>query len=165
MALEDKFAKKEAPKGKQLSDDEETDANLATAMAASVMSSPEMIKALVEQTANAEPVMAVGQYIAEAMLNLKEQADKNGLDISDSVWTADGGVADRLIDQAVLNIVAGGGPDLEGQEEAINEEVLNVLKMAMQTGGGGGQPPQGPQQPGPPVPAGPPAGPPQPGVM
>src|SRR5688572_29721026 len=128
MALEEKL-KREAPKGADLSKEEEDDADMATAMAGAVMSSEDMVSNLVQQTANAEPVMAVGQFVAEAMLGLKEQADANGMKLADKIWTAKGGVADRLVDQAILNLVAGGGPDLEGQDDAIFQEVVSVIKM------------------------------------
>ncbi len=145
--------------GGDLTDQEEKDADMATAMAGAVMSSPEMVQSLVQQTANADPIVAVGQYIADAMLNLKEQADANGVPLADKIWVARDGVADRMADQAILNIVAGGGPDLAGSEDAIYQEVINVLKLAQQSGApAGGQPPvngapAAPAPSGPPMPA------------
>lgn len=156
--------------GGDLTDQEEQDADMATAMIGAVMSTPEMVQSLVQQTANADPIVAVGQYIADAMLNLKEQADANGLPLADKIWVARDGVADRMADQAILNIVAGGGPDLAGSEDAIYQEVINVLKLAQQAGSpgdprAGGAPAQGGQPPNA-APAGPPAGPPMgPGGM
>jgi hypothetical protein len=153
--LEKQF--KEEKPSKNLSDAEEGDVEMATSMAASVMSMPEMVQALVKQTQNAKPEMAVAQYLAEAMMSLAEQSEQNGMSFSPNVWMSNGGVADRLVDQAILNIVAGGGPDLEGSEDVIMGEILEIMKMMSK----GGQPQE--QQPVP-APAGAPGMPANPGV-
>ena len=155
-----KLLKKEqaAPKGRRLSEEQETDARLGAALGVALISNPQMEEAIVKLVSSADPVMALGQYLGTTVLGLKQNADKNGLALDDSVWLAEGGVVDRMTDQLILNLSAKGMDDLRGQEDAIADETMNVLKMASQTG----QQQQGPPQPqaGPPAPvAGPPVAP------
>lgn len=138
--------KKEAPaKGAKRSKEQQLDLDIATSMGKTVVSNPEMQNALVQATQSAEPTMAIGQFIAQSILKLKEESINNGLELDDNIWLSDGGVADTLIDHTVKNL-SGQVEGLEGAEGAILEEVLNVVKLASQSGGApqeGAPPPQG----------------------
>lgn len=156
------FSGKKEPekKGITLSEEEEADADLATAMLVTLLSNPQMEKGLQELLSSAEPTMVLGQVVGTTIMKLKEQSMKNGIDLSDNIWLAKGGVADRAIDQLAVNLHAMGGPPVE--DEAVYEETINIIKMASRAGKGG--PPQPGQQPEPGAPAPQEAGPPMPAM-
>lgn len=127
----------------KLSKDEEVDARLATAMGHAALSTPEIQQGLEGMLSSADPTMAAGQVLANMVMQMREQAESNNLGLSDSIWMAQGGVADRLAETMASNI---GDPN---QADAIWEEALNVFKLATKAG----TQQQAPQ--GTPVPAGP----------
>lgn len=131
----------------KLSKEQEVDADLATAMGLKVISDPFTSQALGELTSSAEPNMALGQFVAQLVMTIKEQSQQNDMAIDDSVWLANGGVVDRLIDQLRIEVEDLGISIQVGDEALINEEVLNVLKLASKAGTGQPQAPQaaGPQ--------------------
>ena len=132
----------EEQKGTDLSKEEEVDVNLATAMGATALYVPEMQEAIVGLAKSADPVMVAGQLVANLVINIKEQSMSRGLDFSDKIWLADGGVADRLADEICKVIDALTGEDMEQQADKVWIEAINVLKMMK-----GGADQQG-QQPG-----------------
>lgn len=142
--------------GSQLSEEQEVDADLATAMGIRVMADPKTQEGLGQLVGAAEPSMALGQFIAQLVLNIKEQSEKAGMPIDDMVWMADGGVVDRLIDQARIDVEDFGVSIPAGGEDVINEEVMNVLKLASKSGSAPQEAPQGAG--GPPLLQGPPGG-------
>lgn len=136
-------------KSKKLSKDEMQDVRLLTAMGSMLVNSQEMQEGIRGLVQSAEPVVAVGQLVANMVLKMKEASTAQGLQVSDNIWMAEGGVADNVIDEVVDFLAKSEGVDLGGQEEMIWIECLNVLKLASKAGQGQ------PQQ----------AGPPQQGVM
>ena len=120
----------------KLSKEQEVDADLATAMGLKVISDPSISQALGELTSSAEPNMALGQFVAQLVMTIKEQSQQNDMAIDDSVWLANGGVVDRLIDQLRIEVEDLGISIPVGDEALINEEVLNVLKLASKAGTG-----------------------------
>lgn len=151
--LVDKMKEKPSPKGgKKLSKEQETDAKLASTIGLMLITNPDMEKGMIQLVQSGDPVAMLGQFIGTTIIKLKEQTMQNGLDIDDMVWMAKGGVTDRLIDQAILNLDAKGMDDLDGANDAVAEEVLNVIKLAGKIGQGGGQQqpqggaPMGPEQ-------------------
>lgn len=149
MPLIEKLKGEEAPKqGKKnpLSEEAEADANLATALGVKFMLEPDMQQNMGKMLSAADPVMAMGQFLSQMIMNIKEQADANGLALDDQIWLARGGVVERLFDQGSM-IAESMGIDLPASAEpAVVKEVMNVLKMAAQSGQGGAQQqaPQGP---------------------
>jgi hypothetical protein len=145
--------------GIKLDDAQEADADLATAIGVRVMHEPDMMGALEQLLGSAEPVMAMGQFISQLVMNIKEKSDQSGMPIDDMVWMAKGGVVDRLIDQASLLAETFGVDMPASAEPAVMQEVMNVIKLAGSAGQGGGQPqPQGAPVAGPPSPQGSPMG-------
>lgn len=145
--------------GATLTKEEEVDANLATAMGATALYVPEMQEAIVGLAQSADPVMVAGQLVANLVVNVKEQSMTRGLDLSDKIWLADGGVADRLADELCKVIDATTGQDMDGMTDKVWIEALNVLKMmngGPQQGRGQGAPETAPQPAGG-APMGPPA--------
>ncbi len=152
--LVDKLKGNAPKKGKSsLSKEQEIDVNLASAMGLTAINTPQISEALVGMAQSADPVMAVGQFVAQLILNLKEQSVNNNVPLDDKIWMAEGGVADRIIDEAILNLTTEGVDGLAGTNDAVLEEVMNVLKLAGQAGGPpqGGAPPQQPAAPTAPV--------------
>lgn len=131
----------------QLTKEEEVDARLATAMGEAALGTPEMQQGIVGMVQSAEPVMASGQVLANMIMQMKEKADEQGLNLSDRIWMAQGGVADRLADRLANTVQSLAGVPIGDQGDAIWEEALNVFKLAMQTQQGGQAPgaPQAPQ--------------------
>lgn len=151
MLIDKLKGKTEEPKGKSaLSKEQEIDANLATAMGLTAMQTPQIKEAMLGMAQSADPVMAVGQFVAQMILNLKEQSMNNKVPLDDKIWMAEGGVADRIIDDAILDLTTEGVDGLAGTNDAVLEEVINVIKLAGKAGSGG----QGPQAAGPPMPQG-----------
>lgn len=139
MAIQDELKKgakpaKENKKGDLLTDEEETDVDLATAMANVALSMPEVTDSLDQMVQSAEPVLAIGQFIANMVLNIKEQAMTQGLNLSDKIWLAEGGVVDRIDDSVVQNLAQRTGLDLTQDMQKIWIETLNVFKLAAKTG-------------------------------
>lgn len=152
--LREKLSKEAPKKGASLSKEEEADASLATSMGAVVLATPEFQQGLAGMAQSADPVMVAGQVLAGLILNLKEQSMQNSMELSDKIWMAENGVADRLADDIATAIEAATGADLSGQEQKIWIEALNVIKMAGKAGtgaapaGGASAPgPAAPQQP------------------
>ncbi len=150
--LKEKLTKEAPQKGASLSKEEEADASLATAMGAVVLATPEFQQGLSGMAQSADPVMVAGQVLAGLIMNLKEQAMQNSMDLSDKIWMAENGVADRLADDIIRALEATTGAELAGQEQKVWIEALNVMKMAAKAGsatpaGGMGAPPPQPAPP------------------
>lgn len=142
------MTKKEPAKTKDLSKEEEIDARLATAMGHAALATPEIKQGLEGMLSSAEPTMAAGQVLANMVMQMREQAESANLGLSDNIWMAQGGVADRLAETMASNI---GAPDQAG---AIWEEALNVFKLASKVGNdqqGAPAAPQGPAMPSGPI--------------
>lgn len=121
-------------KSKKLSKDEEQDTAMATAMGATVLASEQARQGIDQMMGSAEPILAIGQVVANALLHLKEQSDKQGMGFSDNIWMAQGGVADRLIKEVVRDVDARTGEDMTSQSDKIWIEVVNFMKMAGSAG-------------------------------
>lgn len=148
MALVDQFKQKENPKGgkQDLSEEEETDVALATTMGATALGMPEAQQALDGMLESADPILAAGQFAANLVMSLKEQAMKQKVPLSDNIWLAENGVLDRIVDEIVQGTAARTGNDLSGQEQKIWLEALNVFKLAAKQGQAASQrTPQGQQ--------------------
>jgi hypothetical protein len=141
------------PKGgkSQLTREQEIDADLVSAIAVGMLSQPQVMEGFNQMLSSGDPVAMAGQFVATSLLKMKEQSAQK-MDIDDAVWLAEGGVADRMIDQLIMNLDAEGNDGLRGAQDEIVEEVINVIKLASKSG----QQPQG-QQPqqgmGPPAPS------------
>lgn len=132
--LKDKSSKN---KRTSLSEEQEADADLATAIGVRLMNEPDMQQAIGQLVNSAEPTMAIGQFVGQMVMNIKEKSMQAQMDIDDQVWLAEGGVVDRLIEQASLEAESFGVSLPRGAEAAVQEEVMNVLKLAASSGQGG----------------------------
>lgn len=149
MTEDTEMEQEEAGQVTELTEEEEIDARLATAMGHAALSTPEVKQALEGMMSAAEPPMAAGQMLANLITQMKEQSDAQGLGMSDNIWMAEGGVSDRLSETIATNM---GEPEAA---TAIRQEVLEVLKMGAQVGEQNAQAgAQAPPQAGP-VPSGP----------
>jgi hypothetical protein len=147
--LVDKLKGKKQPAKNQLSDEQEADADLATAIGRNVIANPDMQQAMSQLVKSADPVMALGQFVSQLVMNVKEKAQQSDMPIDDMVWMASGGVVERLIEESAILAETFGVDVPKAAEAAIYEEVMNVLKMASKAGSQPQQPgaPQGQPQP------------------
>jgi hypothetical protein len=130
--------KPETKKSSKLSKEQEVDTDLASAIAVGMLSQPQVMEGFNKMIQSGDPVAMAGQFVATSILKIQEQASQK-MNIDPNVWLAGGGVADRMIDQLIMNLEAQGDDSLRGANEEVADEVLNVIKLASKAGQGAPQ--------------------------
>jgi hypothetical protein len=116
------------------------DADLASAVGAMYLNAPGSNRMYADLTSNENPAAMVGVMAAKAALRAREQLGKRDMAVDDTVWAAENGVLEDLLDEAFSNSKAYTG--LEPDEQMFQTAYSAAISTLKNTQGQ-----QGPKQP------------------